>query len=673
MEFNSITIKNYKSIKEPQCIELDKNFITLVGKNGSGKTNILESINECFSIGKSINVEAELLLKLTGYEFKFWNSLISENKHVTIFYEKGQYKPKKIKSDNLIFNVLKYKENIINLKKQFEIAKNKYIDKLNEIIIEDFNINTSGEFVNLFGVENMLGLMKLNLTLENRIDILEQLKKGMDCFLEDEFEENLINIDNYVPIRINPIEKDLKFKFEKFKMNKVLEKFMQIDFEGIENYIEKLNKELKFELKNINNIILKIVNISNEIADIFDKKIIKHQEDSNFFMIEVEKKIKTKCYLLNNENSYYLSNNNILSHDPLLKYFMQFCIEQNILDEKNISNYYENMNEIIDINIAIGEFQKKLNLLLPLFDKEMCKGVEVELKSNGKELTLFLIENNGDRIPFNSTSLGRRWYFNYYLIKSMLKKEDLFLIDEPASFLHPQAQKEILSDLEELSKNGIKVIISTHSPYMISDKKENDIYFVTMDKTRGSICSKIENKITQELSYEIGFTQYNELLLGLGKEHILVEGLRDKICIEAFMDYFKIDKNIYNIVIMGGYNCSHKIMGFYLTNEKSLNILFDKDAEIETQKYKIRKNQYKKIKLADIDIFNVQYVGGKSRDDIEGLFTDNEDQIFFEDVNTKKGKARKIAIGFPDIIKNHGISKETENNFKELFEKMGIL
>lgn len=45
MKIKSLVIKNYKRFKERTCIEFEENFTSLVGKNGSGKTTVLEAIN----------------------------------------------------------------------------------------------------------------------------------------------------------------------------------------------------------------------------------------------------------------------------------------------------------------------------------------------------------------------------------------------------------------------------------------------------------------------------------------------------------------------------------------------------------------------------------------------------------------------------------------------------
>lgn len=45
MKIKKITIKNFRSFKNSTTIEFEENYTTLVGKNGTGKTSVLEAIN----------------------------------------------------------------------------------------------------------------------------------------------------------------------------------------------------------------------------------------------------------------------------------------------------------------------------------------------------------------------------------------------------------------------------------------------------------------------------------------------------------------------------------------------------------------------------------------------------------------------------------------------------
>ena len=127
---------------------------------------------------------------------------------------------------------------------------------------------------------------------------------------------------------------------------------------------------------------------------------------------------------------------------------------------------------------ALNEFEKYLNEHIPEFENGMYDRISVE-QSDGKIPAILLHEKSGEIVDLNSTSAGRRWYFTYYFMKNTLENGDLFFIDEPAAMLHPLAQKEVLKELLQLESRGIKVIYSTHSPYLIpSDWKS--VHFVAM-------------------------------------------------------------------------------------------------------------------------------------------------------------------------------------------------
>ena len=100
-------------------------------------------------------------------------------------------------------------------------------------------------------------------------------------------------------------------------------------------------------------------------------------------------------------------------------------------------------------------------------------------QSDGKLPSILLHEKSGEIVDLNSTSAGRRWYFTYYFMKNTLESGDLFIIDEPAAMLHPLAQKEVLKELLQLESRGIKVIYSTHSPYLIPNDWKS-VHFVAM-------------------------------------------------------------------------------------------------------------------------------------------------------------------------------------------------
>ena len=146
---------------------------------------------------------------------------------------------------------------------------------------------------------------------------------------------------------------------------------------------------------------------------------------------------------------------------------------------------------------ALCEFEEYLNSNLPKFEEDMYDSISVE-HSKGKIPSIVLHEKFGETVALNSTSAGRRWYFTYYFMKNTLRPGDLFIVDEPAAMLHPIAQKEVMRELLELQTNGIKVIYSTHSPYLVPNDW-NSVHFVTMEQHGTAVTQENCNDLLKQV------------------------------------------------------------------------------------------------------------------------------------------------------------------------------
>jgi len=80
--------------------------------------------------------------------------------------------------------------------------------------------------------------------------------------------------------------------------------------------------------------------------------------------------------------------------------------------------------------------------------------------------------NNGEnyQIPVSegSSQVASQVEFNFYL-KCLAKKDDILLIDEPEQYLHPANQRKMARLFVRLIKAGIKVLVTTHSDYLIKE------------------------------------------------------------------------------------------------------------------------------------------------------------------------------------------------------------
>jgi hypothetical protein len=151
---------------------------------------------------------------------------------------------------------------------------------------------------------------------------------------------------------------------------------------------------------------------------------------------------------------------------------------------------------------ARKKFEESLKENIPEFDKEAYKRITVE--STDVNISIKLHEKTGSQVDLNQTSAGRRWYFTYWFLKKTLTPGDLFIIDEPAAMLHPSAQQEILKDIEELVRAGIRVVYSTHSPYLIP-KKWQSVHCVTMTEEGTKVDNSLSDKeLTKQMKEIVG-------------------------------------------------------------------------------------------------------------------------------------------------------------------------
>ena len=70
MKIDFLELTNFRNIQKQDIIFEDKNFVALIGDNGSGKTTILESITKAFvPVLRSINAEAMKKCDLTNKRY----------------------------------------------------------------------------------------------------------------------------------------------------------------------------------------------------------------------------------------------------------------------------------------------------------------------------------------------------------------------------------------------------------------------------------------------------------------------------------------------------------------------------------------------------------------------------------------------------------------------------
>ena len=486
MELLKIELENYKSITESIGVEFYKNLPTvIIGKNGSGKSNILEAFEHIASTNSNLpgkysagELRYKAYIRLDSSEFAklFPNEEYSEEKAVFSAYSssKDGLHINTIKSETIVPLLRKELENVLELTNELEDAVASYEKALNKIECDDRDsISLRG-----YDIIDAKGNTTNYLALKNMSQIFINNVKGLsNSFIQNFKSENTFVFSSpYLPLNLYSPNTQLvpfKLRYKAPELAQFEQKFITINESAIKREITKINKRTENACKKVDEILNKLKAQSDRLLDAAECGVITE------FIHNVTKVFGNNCAYLLSENSQVLfkdlkKENDNRYYNPSAVIFEAYAKSHNKKDVLNDKNYVISNKERI-------EFEQWLNTNRPKFEYGMYEKITVDT-NNKNQLSICIHENNKQVVPLNETSAGRRWYFTYYFVKNTLSPGDTFIIDEPASMLHPSAQKEILSDVLVMSKNGIRVIYSTHSPYLIPENW-NCVGFASINKS----------------------------------------------------------------------------------------------------------------------------------------------------------------------------------------------
>lgn len=466
----------------------------LIGKNGSGKTNVLEALSAIALANTNyygdrekgqIAYRAHIQLTEEDVTAMLPEVVYDKDKCEVIAYSSGNdLKIDRLHSEYIVSSIKKEIVDIRDLALQLKDAVDSYKKQLakishngyEELPIHCYNLKDSNG-----GLTNYNILFYQTEYFINHVS--EFLDKMLKTFEDDETALTFIaqtplylRIDENKPFRLEYVEPALA-SFE--------QKFVSINRTAIKREITKINKATKDACERIDRLMKEIEERTKRIQEGLDTDhILRQEQDERYysFLRQVQHIIGKRCLILKNESSdvIFKKEDRNYSYNNHANSIMETYLRQ-VYDGSDREDLLKSSkNELTLSKQAVEDFEAFLNSNIPSFDREMYESISVHADEQG-HISIFLNEKTGEQINLNETSAGRRWYFTYYFMKNILSKGDIFIIDEPAAMLHPSAQREVLRELIELTKRGIKVVYSTHSPYLIPEEWRC-VHFVTMTK-----------------------------------------------------------------------------------------------------------------------------------------------------------------------------------------------
>jgi predicted ATPase len=311
---------------------------------------------------------------------------------------------------------------------------------------------------------------------------LKQIENNMTSFFSEDLSKLILKDEKTFDITFNQMEfilKENKFKLKSLSAGfSVSIEFKDEDILKCKNTQEGLlvNLEYKKREKTLKSLLndfdfSKIDNTSENFEELLKKQLYNDPESviaHEYAKIIFDSIIGTNLMNISKLNSYYVPvGKTEIIHD--LKTVVAFNITDNDFGYSQAQKSLTKDFIKIDFNKK-GDFYQ----LAEELEQELLSGsIEVKIENDIPKFSF--LRDDDLKIPSDkiSSSISELTPIILYL-KHFLKKGDILIIEEPESHLHPKNQRIFIKHLIRAINNGLNVLLTTHSDYLI-DQINNHI------------------------------------------------------------------------------------------------------------------------------------------------------------------------------------------------------
>lgn len=299
---------------------------------------------------------------------------------------------------------------------------------------------------------------------------------------------------------------------------------------------------------------------------------------------------------------------------------------------------------------------------------------DLRLKGRNKGTYEFYFDKEDKEFMLGQASSGEKEIFNFLFgILAFIKRDGLYLIDEPELHLHPNWQNLLMRLLIELSKKtNSQFIISTHSPLFVTQDTLSDVirFYKNSDNSTNQIrIPQNKTKSSKELLHIVN-SQNNEKMFFADKV-VLVEGVIDRLIIKKLIERYSKQKSkneVIEVLDVGTKNYLQKYRDFLELIKVKNYILADQDylSDIGNQdikkyylsdKRKIKKDVFKNKTSLDLDNL-IETLDGieKSRDCAQLI-------KFWRSIKKRKTKIKRLDKSEKQALKSFIKNKRSDGLF----------
>lgn len=499
-----ITPKNHITIY-PEYIT---NINAIVGKNGVGKTNLLDVLGLRTNDRNKNNAEFEVKYKKNKGPYKIPGDVEAEIKHSIYFFI---YYMGKDENDQDLFcfegNDIESFQKIIKFESGLDINywRSKYWFALvcnyrEEMLIHRYDLNVRlGEYrtdgMRYYGdyksEQDKLVIISLRENLNDKYYDYSSTKPEDDYKISIPrriayFQSKLLAMK--VQMLYNQLQKPkrLMFQNEKYTLkinynsyfltdgindeNKLLMQYSYNELNGREKEVCKvLESFVRFFFNSVNNIQNSEINVDKEelVSEINVKR--KSLNGYKDYYYNIIKRI-SDIYIKDEDGTHhvlkcYTALADKLSFNKSFKFHKDY-ISIDITNHVNINKLLEVIDVTVDEKVK-SEFNEIFSVFGGFFD------YSIENLSDGETAYLGFFASIYEQVSLLTPS----------------KEKYIILLDEPEVRMHPELTRNFINELvlflKDLSedKKKFQVVISTHSPFILSDIHTNSILYLEKDST----------------------------------------------------------------------------------------------------------------------------------------------------------------------------------------------
>ncbi len=524
------------------------NIIAVVGKNGSGKSNFVDTIysiiqahnpnvktsEKSYGNIKDVPKKYCLVFRYNNNFFAYINGIIdTELKIDKKYVECTMIKDKRIRKQNS--QIAKFQTFLrLSENKQYIVdnieQKNRLQFKLNNYFYFDrFNTNDTIDAIKKLLSNNDFELFK-------NFPFFKFEYMGLEYNINDaiyHMNDDLIKYKTYLKLtHPNNLIRRLNYTTRRFMCNKLDEIFLE---KRLELFIHNHLPILCFEM-----VLLKVLNLLNT------EEYAKTKKENNFYLEdfltsvvdaqdEYEKhyidywNVSSRLKFYNSLKEVITKQYKIIISPPIWTFknyqassiiqFIDLVIdyENNI---KGIKSLIENCLEIIDDNKeAIIRVKKDFLLKTNKYSMEYSKLSKQERMLYGMESLLvkifninFYKESKKDTFTFKQLSTGEQrmlMFFGtlmqiieYNKFENTKQPVQTFIFDEMDLSWHPEWQRNMVYYITEIFKNSdtfCNLILTTHSPFILSDMPRTNVILLKKENNRTVCCDKFNQTFASNI------------------------------------------------------------------------------------------------------------------------------------------------------------------------------